>query len=99
MAHAAASLAQVQECIVECDSCHDLCLETIGQCLSVGGRHADGEHVTLLMDCAQICQIAADFMLRGSARQGMTSAVCAAVCEACASSCDALGSAELRACA
>ena len=98
MANAAASTARMQENIVECDSCHDLCVETIGYCLSMGGRHADPAHVKLMMDCAEICQTTADFMLRDSSLYRAVCAVCADVCEACAGSCAALDGAEMAAC-
>jgi len=99
MAHTTVSAAHVQECIVECDSCHDVCVETIGYGLAAGGRLADAAHLTLLMDCAQICQTAADFMLRGSTLHTSTCRTCAEVCEACARSCERLDSPEMRTCA
>ena len=46
--------------------CHDICLQTVSHCLEKGGDHARTEHVTLLLDCAEICQTAANFMLRNS---------------------------------
>lgn len=99
MANAATSSARLQECIVECDSCHDLCVETVSYCLSMAGRHAEPAHVTLMLDCAEICQTAADFMLRASPLYSAVCAVCADVCEACARSCAALDGAEMAACA
>jgi hypothetical protein len=98
MAISVISPPQIQECIVECDSCHDLCIETITHCLTVGGRHADPAHVTLLMDCAQICQTASDFMLRGSTLNRSACRVCTEVCEACAVSCAHLDGDEMKAC-
>src|SRR2546421_4779158 len=91
--------SQLQECIVECDSCHDVCTETIAHCLMTGGRHAAAAHVRLLMDCAQICQTASDFMLRGSSLHRAVCRVCAEVCDACAVSCAELGGVEMNACA
>ncbi len=32
----------------------------------MGGKHAEPEHLNLLMDCARICVTNADFMLRKS---------------------------------
>jgi hypothetical protein len=91
--------AEMRECIDACQSCHDVCLETIQQCLQMGGKHAAADHIRTLMDCAQICETSADFMVRGSDLHAHTCAACAAVCEACAVSCERLGGAEMKRCA
>ena len=54
--------------------CHDSCLEK-------GGDHTRADHVSLLLDCAEICQTAANFMLRNSELHARTCAVCAEVRE------------------
>jgi hypothetical protein len=77
----------MQHCIMECTNCHQVCLQTISHCLMMGGEHAQPAHIRLLMDCAQICQTSADFMLRGSEFHGRTCAVCAEICERCADDC------------
>lgn len=78
---------QMRDCIDNCTSCHGICLETVSHCLEQGGRHADSQHITMLLDCAQICQVSADYMLRGSNLHQQTCAVCADVCERCAQDC------------
>jgi hypothetical protein len=65
----------------------------------MGGKHAAADHIRTLMDCAQICETSADFMVRGSDLHAHTCAACAAVCEACAVSCERLGGAEMKRCA
>lgn len=79
---------EMQACIDACTRCHQVCLDTIQYCLSMGGDHADPAHIALLQDCAQICATSADFMLRGSDFHPSTCSVCADVCEACADDCD-----------
>lgn len=91
--------AQMRNCIDVCTECHRVCLETIQMCLRMGGRHAEPEHVRLLLDCAQICATSADFMNRGSDQHGLTCGACAEICRACAESCRKLGGAEMNACA
>jgi hypothetical protein len=86
---------QMQECIQACTTCHGICLETITHCLQKGGRHAEPGHIRLLMDCAQICQTSADFMLRGSDFHTSTCGLCAEICERCAASCDQFGDDEM----
>ena len=90
----------MQRCIDECQSCHEVCLETATHCLQQGGRHSDPKHMTALLDCADICAISADFMLRSSERHRRTCEVCAEVCEACAKSCESIGDDDvMRRCA
>jgi len=93
MAHQAAThiSAEMRQCIEECTRCHAICLETVGHCLELGGKHADPAHIRLLLDCADICRTSADFMLRGSDLHPRTCGVCAEVCRACADSCERMG--------
>ena len=91
--------AEMRACIDACQSCHDICIETLQHCLTTGGKHAAPDHIRTLMDCVRICETSADFMLRGSPLHVHTCAACAAVCEACAASCDQLGGAEMKRCA
>ncbi len=79
---------EMHECITACLGCHSVCLQTVAHCLQMGGRHAEPNHITLLLDCAEICQTSANFMLRGSAVHGRTCAVCAEACERCAQDCE-----------
>jgi len=79
---------RMQECIDNCSDCHAACLETVVYCLEQGGEHAREAHIRLLLDCAEICQTSANFMLRKSPLHGMTCATCAEVCERCARDCE-----------
>ena len=91
---------EMRQCIQECQNCHSICLETVPHCLEKGGPHAEAAHIRLLLDCAQICQTSADYMLRGSDLHVRTCAVCAEVCERCAADCERFGDDEMmRRCA
>ena len=92
---------EMQSCIEECLECHRICLETATHCLQLGGEHAAPEHITGLLDCAEICQTSANFMLRGSPDHGETCDVCATVCDRCAESCESMGKEDdlMRRCA
>jgi hypothetical protein len=57
----------------------------------MGGKHAEQAHVRVMADCAQICAVSADFMLRASDLHGRTCGVCAEACERCADDCDRVG--------
>lgn len=80
--------ADMRDCIQACQRCHNICLETIMHCLRMGDEHAEPEHIRLLMDCAEICQTSANFMLRTSNLHGLTCEICAEICERCARDCD-----------
>ncbi|HZN63933.1 MAG TPA: four-helix bundle copper-binding protein [Tepidisphaeraceae bacterium] len=75
---------QTLVCIQNCQDCHRACLQTLAYCLRQGGRHAEGDHLRLLMDCADICLTSAAFMIRGSDLHAHTCAACAEVCRRCA---------------
>ena len=79
---------RMRACIDECQNCHDSCAETVTHCLEMGGEHAEASHIRLLLDCAEICQTSANFMLRTSDFHAQTCGVCADVCEACARDCE-----------
>ncbi|MDB5814695.1 MAG: hypothetical protein JWM03_154 [Rhodocyclales bacterium] len=78
-------------CIDACENCHRICLAmAMNYCLARGGRHARQEHLRLMLHCAQICRLAADFQLTGAPFSDELCAVCAAVCESCSQSCSML---------
>jgi hypothetical protein len=78
------------DCIVRCSDCHRACTETLMYCLQQGGQHSESNHIRLLIDCAQICQTSADFMLRGSDLHHFTCGACAEVCQRCFEDCAAM---------
>jgi hypothetical protein len=78
----------MQRCIALCRECHDVCLRTVTHCLNKGGRHAAPDHLRLLLDCSQICDTSADFMIRGSDLHHATCGACAEVCDRCAEDCE-----------
>ena len=55
------SSTEMQHCIQNCLDCHRPCLQTAAKCLQHGGQHAAAQHITLMLDCAQICLTSADF--------------------------------------
>lgn len=80
--------------------CQTVCFETVSYCLTQGGEHAAPDHMKLLLDCAEICQTAANFMARDSDAHALTCRVCAEICDRCAASCEQMGDDEqMRRCA
>ncbi len=91
---------EMQQCIQNCLDCHSICLNTVTYCLQKGGRHAELAHIRLMLDCAEICNTSANFMLRGSDLHARTCGVCAELCQRCAEDCDRMGDdAQMKACA
>lgn len=79
---------EMQQCIEECQNCHSVCLQmAANHCLEMGGKHVEPVHFRTMLDCAEICETSANFMLRSSQLHARTCAACAEVCEACAKSC------------
>jgi len=79
---------QMLACIQNCQDCHRACLQTLTYCMKQGGRHAEPEHLRLLMDCADICLTSAAFMIRASDLHVFTCGACAEVCQRCADDCN-----------
>ena len=59
--------------------------------LQIGGDHAEPDHIWLLLDCTEIYQTSANFMLRMSDLHGQVCKICADVCERCAEDCARFG--------
>ncbi len=93
--------SDMEQCITNCMNCRRICAETIAHCLQVGGKHAELSHVRLLLDCAQICQVSADFMVRGSDLHPRVCSLCADICERCAQDCERVdrNDEQMKACA
>jgi hypothetical protein len=47
-----------------------------------------------MMNCAEICQTSANFMLSSSSHHAQVCRICAEICDACAESCDKLDGME-----
>lgn len=85
-------------CIANCTHCHQACLNAAAEWQ--GSRGAEGvKHLRLLLDCADICQTSADFMLRRSDIHPQVCALCAEICQRCAEACERMEGELMRACA
>jgi hypothetical protein len=81
---------KLEECIQNCRDTHEVTLQTLSYCMQRGGRHASLDSLKLLMDCAEITQSCANFMLRGSDVYVVVCGACAEVCEESARAVSAL---------
>lgn len=84
-------------CIHACEEAHDALQHAVHDCLKKAGRHADAAHIGIMLDCAQMCHTAHDFMLRHSSQHGLACHTCEHICSACAKSCEALGDQDIAA--
>lgn len=91
--------ASMQACIDACLKCFQSCEQTMIHCLTMGGKHAEVEHMKTMQACAEISETSAKFMMLQSPFHTKTCGVCADVCTACAESCEKIGGAEMMACA
>jgi hypothetical protein len=85
---------ELLECVEECLNCHAVCTMTLQHCMAKGGDLTELNLVGLLLDCAEICQTSANFMLRGSPYHVVTCGACAELCRACATACSAVAGDE-----
>ena len=91
--------AHNQDCIETCQNCRDECEGSLfNHCLETGGKHLEPQHVRLMADCIEACQMAANAMRRGSDNAPAICNTCADICDSCADSCEKLGE-EMKDCA
>lgn len=90
---------EMHQCIKDCLDCYQTCSQTLLKCLKTGGKHAKAEHVNLLIDCAQICNINADFLLRDSPYYPQTCSLNADICDECSDICDRFEDTFMKECA
>jgi hypothetical protein len=77
----------LDQCIQDCLACYQECTSCLPHCLSLGGKHVEQKHLTLMMECAQMCEMSATIMqLKGDFAYEQCQ-LCAKVCDACAESC------------
>ena len=87
MPHTQALNPEVAQCIDDCYHCATTCNATVVHCLEKGGKHAEPQHIALMLDCAAICEAAADSMARNSSVHGQICSVCAEICRQCETDC------------
>ena len=101
-AHAPAGpeAAGLQTSIQACLECYSACVKTEAHCLSKAAEYVKEERLRTLRDCASICRVTADFMLRDSPRHGLLRGVCAKIAGQCAVDCrEFKDDGQMRACA
>lgn len=83
-----------------CQECYRICLALVNHCQTQGGALAESKQIRLLLDCAELCQTAAEFLPRGSELHRTICNACAVVSLKCAAACEEFIEDELmQACA
>jgi len=86
-----------ETCIRDCLNCYRTCFEqAMRHCLEMGEAHVAPAHFRTMMNCADICQIAARLAMSRSPHAASLCRVCAQVCADCVQSCEAVGEMEAR---
>lgn len=94
------TLEDFRKYIQACWECRNECQVVLfNHCLKMGGKHLESDHVKAMTDCIQLCQVAADAMVRQSPSYADICTACARICNTCADSCEVLEGAEMRHCA
>lgn len=89
---------EMEECVRDCLNAHRVCVDTLVYCLERGDLA--GRLARELLDCAEMCETAAHFLLRGSELHPRACALCAEVCAVLADACDEFADdPQLRVCA
>lgn len=84
--------ATMQRCIELCLDCYQACFTTaMRYCVPGSGKEVAAPHLGLMLNCAELCRTAAEFMMSDSPQHVRVCAACAAVCEACAQGCADIG--------
>ncbi|HHT75221.1 MAG TPA: four-helix bundle copper-binding protein [Methanomassiliicoccaceae archaeon] len=78
----------IDRCIQDCRICHSVCVATLSHCLRMGGEHADERHIIALQDCADLCKLSEDALIRSSDMMERICRLCGDVCISCAESCE-----------
>jgi len=93
-------MLDVQSAIHDCQECAQMCEQMIQHCLKEGGAHADPDHIGLLEDCVDICNLTARFLIRESSLHNLACELCAQITLVCAVDCERFESDEaMQACA
>ena len=81
---------QVNDCTRDCLECNYVCQQSIVHCLRKGVPYSNPMTIGLLQDCAELCQVAANLMIRDSTMYPQFCQLCADLCRKCAEICSEL---------
>ena len=90
---------EMQRGMRDCLACALACEQTTEHCLSRGGEYASQDHIRLLRDCADLCRLSSELIVRGSTYGARLCTLCADACSACERWCSIfVGDAQMKTC-
>ncbi len=93
------STDKYQACINECNKCAQACYECFKACLNEPDLNARKNCVSILVECAQMCQMSSAFMSMEGQFVKEHCIMCAAICDKCATECDMFKDDHCKKCA
>lgn len=90
---------QFKSCIDACNACADACDHCATACLAEANPQPLARCISLDIDCAAICRLAAGYMARGSETVGVVCDACMQLCELCGKECEGHALEHCRRCA
>lgn len=90
---------QFQSCIDACNACADACDHCASACMAEAKPQPLVRCISLDIDCAAICRLAAGYMARGSEAVNVICSACARLCELCGEECARHAMEQCRLCA
>lgn len=72
-----------EQAIIASTNAHNIALQTLHYCESMGGKFTDPEILNVLEDCAELCGVLGSVMLRNSKLKLDLAEVCSKACDDC----------------
>ncbi len=89
----------MQACIDACTKCAQACYECFDACLNEPDLNARKNCVSMLVECAMMCQMSVATMSMGGHFSHEHCQICAKVCDKCAEECDMFKDEHCKKCA
>lgn len=87
---------EADSCQQACRHCHEVCRKTAFDMSRAAAQETNQDHIRMLFECAELCELSANWQLSGSQYCNQICAVCAQVCRECESHC--VGKVDLEEC-
>jgi hypothetical protein len=79
---------ETNELLATLAECRESCTIGLMHSLNEDGDFTAKDHIVWLLDCAEICNVTTNFLLRDSEYSGDIINICSYICEDCAESCE-----------
>lgn len=78
---------QIQACIDACTKCAQICYECFNACLSEPDVNARRDCISMLVECAMMCQMSVSMMTMNAKFSMQHCELCEKICNQCAQEC------------